>query len=201
MIKPLISNKELNDFLRDNREKSLRFLQGRYSALPIDDLEDVYQESSIALYQKIQNGELAELSSSLYSYFLGMCRNQIEKWLRDNHIQQTLHKEETDFNDTDENVNEDRLADLEMWAGTYEMDEDFSSVEYQEFLVKVKESVRNMPAPCNQVLWSYYWEGFSHKQIAELYGMKSEDVCKTQASRCKKKFCELIKRIRPNYGK
>ena len=81
------------------------------------------------------------------------------------------------------------------------MDEDCNTVEYQEFLVKVKEGVRNMPAPCNQVLWSYYWDGFSHKQIAELYGMKSEDVCKTQASRCKKKFSEFIKRIRPNYGK
>lgn len=201
MIKPLISNKELNDFLRDSREKSLRFLQGRYSNLPMDDLEDVYQESSIALYQKIQTGELSELASSLYSYFLGICKNQTEKWIRDNHIQQIFYKEETELNDADENINEDRLADLDIWAGTYEMDEDCNSTEYQEFLDKVKEGVRNMPAPCNQVLWSYYWDDFSHKQIAELYGMKSEDVCKTQASRCKKKFSEFIKRIRPTYGK
>lgn len=201
MIKPLITNKELNDFLRESREKSLRFLHGRYTNLPMDDLEDVYQESSIALYQKIQAGDLSELTSSLYSYFLGICKNQTEKWIRDNHIQQIFHKEDIEFNDADENVNEDRLADLEIWVGTYEMEEDFTHVEYHDFLEKVKDGVRNMPAPCNQVLWSYYWDGFSHQKIAELYGMKNEDVCKTQASRCKKKFSEFIKRIRPNYGK
>jgi len=199
MIQPLINSRELNDFLRNSREKSLRFLKGRYSALPMEDLEDVYQESSIVLYQKIQTGELSELSSSLYSYFLGICKNLTEKWIRDNHIQQITHTD--DYDDSDEGIDEERLNDLETWAGSYEIDEGFIPADYQDFLEKVKEGVRNMPSPCNQVLWSYYWDGFSHKQIAELYGMKSEDVSKTQASRCKNKFREFIQKIRPNYGK
>lgn len=201
MIKPLINNKELNDFLRDSREKSLCFLKVQYSVLPMEDLEDVYQESSVIFYQKIKAGELSELGRSAYYYFLGICKNQTAKWLRDNHIQQISYKENIETDEMDENVDEDRLNDLENWAGTYEMEDNCSHEAYQDFLEKVKEGVRNMPAPCNHVLWSYYWDGFSHKQIAELYGMKSEDVCKTQASRCKKKFSEFIKRIRPNYGK
>ena len=201
MIQPLINSKELNDFLRDSREKSLRFLQSKYTSLPIEDLEDVYQESAIALYQKIQSGGLSELTCSLYSYFLVICKNQAEKWLRDNHIQQMVYEESSNEEDIDENINKNRLEDLEKWVGLYDMDDDFNTVDYQCFLDKVKEGVRNMPAPCNQVLWSYYWDGFSHQQIAELYGMKSEDVCKTQASRCKKKFGEFIKKIKPHYGK
>lgn len=198
MVSLLINSKELNEFFTNSRAKSLLFLRNKYPSLIDEDFEDIYQESSIALYQNIMDGKLTQLSGSLYTYFLSICKNQTEKWIRDNHI---LSK--TNFADTFdldyEELDEDRLYELRQIVGS-ELPESQDNINYQNWIEdQVREGVKNMQPPCNQVLWSYYWDGFSHKAIATLYGMKSEDVCKTQASRCKHKFSEYLKKIIANY--
>ena len=78
----ILKGVKFNKFISENRESTLRYLRSKYDGLSFDDVEDIYQESSIALYNNIETGKLHELSSSLYTYFLKICINQSLKALR-----------------------------------------------------------------------------------------------------------------------
>jgi len=82
----------------------------------------------------------------------------------------------------------------------YDIAEEQTDQEYLNWIEQqVREGVRQMKPPCNQILWSFYWDGLSHRTIADMFGMKSEDVSKTQANRCKHKFSDFIKKVIASY--
>lgn len=219
MIKPLISNKELNDFLRDNREEALCILKRKYSSMSMAALEDVYQESSIALYKNIISEELIELTCPLFSYFVSICVNQTRKWYRNNVRtikDDVVDKQEDDYlkekhiiegrmvnvqRHDDEGFDMDRFSELTSLVGSFKSTDNLVNIEHQSFWSYIIEGAEKMSEPCNKILVGHYWKGLSYKEIAEAHGMKSEDVCKTQASRCRKKFTEFIKLRYPNYEK
>lgn len=57
---------------------------------------------------------------------------------------------------------------------------------------KVKEAVKELPNGFRNVLTLYLFEGFDHKEIAEILNI-SESTSKTQYKRAKDKLKELIK--------
>ena len=75
-----LQNIELNRFIADEKNKVLAYLRKSFSVLD-DDLSDIYQESSVALFVNIRDGKLTNLTSSLSTYFLRICINQTLKFL------------------------------------------------------------------------------------------------------------------------
>ena len=191
-------SKLLDEFFSANREKSLRFLQYKFTALSSQDIEDVYQDAALVLYTKIANGELSSLDCSLYTYFLSICINQSHKQLS-SYIKR-IDTQIDVINDFCLNkIQEDKLSELESLV--FSPQEDKDEHEFINWIEQqVRECVKEMKPPCNHILQGFYWEGFSHKTLAELYGMKNEDVCKTQANRCRNKFKEYIRKLVANYG-
>ena len=63
----------------------------------------------------------------------------------------------------------------------------------------VCEIVRELPDPCDKILWGFYRDGFSMKTLAEMYNYKNEGSVKVTKHRCSEKFrlrfMELSKRI------
>lgn len=189
----IITSVELNRFLTDNRQKTVNYLLARFSVLASEDVEDIYQEASITLFLKIKNGEMPALTSSLYSYFLSICVHQaLNKVNRSGRFSQF----DDNFIDFDiEPVQDDKLEELENLVG-YDIADEQTDQAYLDWIEQeVREGVKNMKPPCNHILWSFYWDGLSHRAIADMYGMKSEDVSKTQANRCKNKFSDFIKKV------
>lgn len=181
-------NRELNRFFLDNRTKSLNFLRKRYSSLSEDDLLDIYQESSLALFMNIHDGKLNNLTSSLYSYFLSICNNKALNTLRNTKRTLELDINKSITNEIDDDIfAESKISELESLVYSN------NSKLIEEDEERIRQCVKNMPKPCNQILWSQYWDKFSLKTIAELYGMKNEAVVKVQAMRCRNKFSEYIK--------
>ena len=82
-ILPLNRKREkvLNDFAREYKTRTLTFLN-QYFHLCKEDCEDVFQEASITLYLKATEGELDDLTSSLYTYFIGICKNKAFEQVR-----------------------------------------------------------------------------------------------------------------------
>lgn len=190
------SQKELNRFFRENKDKSINYLRSRYSSLSEDDLKDIYQDSSIALFMNIHDGKLQNLTSSLFSYFLSICNNKALNTVRG--IKKTIDIDESRniSNDMHDDIfQEQKISELEMLLNDNLQSTDnirrLKQIEENEELVR--QCVKNMPVPCNQILWGQYWDGLSHKTIAELYGMKNESVVKVQAMRCRNKFSEYLK--------
>ena len=76
-------DKVLNDFAKEYQSRTLSYLQKTFS-LSKEDSEDVFQEASIVLYRAAIDGKLDNLTSSLYTYFIGICNNKAHEQLRVN---------------------------------------------------------------------------------------------------------------------
>ena len=76
-----LQDKELNRFISDEKGKVLFYLRKKFS-LSDDDLEDIFQEASMALFLNGRNGKLSDLTCSMGTYFMRICINQTLKFLR-----------------------------------------------------------------------------------------------------------------------
>lgn len=180
---PIISNQInrqtlLNDFARRQRDKTIAFLQKNYS-LSIDDCEDVFQDSFIILYNNIKEGKLDNLTSSVSTYFMAICKNKTMELLRTKGKYISIPIEFSDENNvqfSDEKVN--TLLSL---------DTDESCIaEKKETLVR--KIVRNLPSPCDELLWGFYRDGLPMKQLANKFNYASENAVKVTKHRCCEKF-------------
>ncbi|HCY73053.1 MAG TPA: hypothetical protein DHU75_02705, partial [Rikenellaceae bacterium] len=71
----------LNRFATAEWSKALHYLSKSYGLSP-DDCKDVFQESFLTLYNNVADGKLTKLTSSLSTYFMGICRNKALELLR-----------------------------------------------------------------------------------------------------------------------
>lgn len=187
-----ITSKELNEFFATNQQRTLNYLCAYFPALR-DDVSDIFQDAAVELFLKIQKNELPVMTGSLYSYFLSMCKNMALNMV--NRMPSACAIDEN-RNDSDfEPIQDDKIEELESLVG-YDIADEQTDQAYLDWIEQeVREGVKNMKPPCNHILWSFYWDGLSHRAIADMYGMKSEDVSKTQANRCKNKFSDFIKKV------
>ena len=147
-----ITSSELNAFFAENRQRTLCYLESRFPVLQEDDIEDIFQDSSIALFLKIQNNELLDLTSSLYTFFLSICINQARNKVNRTHPTYLLSDNITDSDF--EPIRNDKLEELENLVG-YDIAEEQTDQEYLNWIEQqVREGVRQMKPPCNQILWS-----------------------------------------------
>ena len=52
----------------------------------------------------------------------------------------------------------------------------------------VRNIVRDLPSPCDELLWGYYRDGFSMKDLAERLNYANENTVKVTKHRCSEKF-------------
>lgn len=187
-----ITSKELNEFFATNQQRTLNYLCAYFPALK-DDVSDIFQDAAVALFLKIQKNELPVMTGSLYSYFLSMCKNMALNMV--NRMPSACIIDENRNGSDFEPIQDDKIEELESLVG-YDIADEQTDQAYLDWIEQeVREGVKNMKPPCNHILWSFYWDGLSHRAIADMYGMKSEDVSKTQANRCKNKFSDFIKKV------
>lgn len=182
------TQEKLNRFAAEQWDKALAYLQGTFS-LSRTDSEDIFQEAFIVLYQKITEGQLT-LTSSLSTFFIGICRNKAHERLRGmgkelNIIDEYPNTTKDEFED--ERI--DRLLALE---------DETDLIEARKEAI-VREIVSKLPEPCDKILWGFYRDGFSMKTLAQMYNYKSEGSVKVTKHRCgekfKARFMEIAKRF------
>ena len=171
------TQQKLNKFAAEQWDKALAYLQGSFS-LSRSDCEDIFQDAFVVLYKKIIDGEFV-LTSSLSTYFLGICRNKAYEKMRGmgkelNIIDEYPSSTKDEFED--ERI--DRLLALE---------DDTEYIEVRKEAI-VREIVSKLPSPCDKILWGFYRDGFSMKMLASMYNYKSEGSVKVTKHRCGEKF-------------
>ena len=171
------TQQKLNKFAAEQWDKTLAYLQGTFS-LSRSDCEDIFQEAFIVLYKKITDGEFV-LTSSLSTYFIGICRNKAYERMRGmgkklNIIDEYPNSTKDEFED--ERI--DRLLALE---------DDTEDIEARKEAV-VREIVSKLPSPCDKLLWGFYRDGFSMKTLAKMFNYNSENSVKVTKHRCGEKF-------------
>jgi len=149
-----------------------------------EDSEDIFQEASIVLYSNAIEGKLETMTSSLYTYFLGICNNKAHEQIRENgKIEKEYfggeQDEEGDF------VNNEML---EMKAARILSLIDEDEKEKNEMQLQVQNVVGNLSSPCRELLWAFYRDALSMKALASMFGYASESAVKVTKHRCQEKF-------------
>ena len=172
-------DKVLNDFAREYQSRTLSYLQNTFS-LSKEDSEDVFQEDTIVLYSAAIDGNI---TSSLYTYFIGICNNKAHEQLRAKGKAQIVYIEDYSVEANGERYNTllnkaEKLLDI--------IDKDEKRANERDGIVQ--DMVKQLPPPCDKLLWSYYRDALSMKVIAQMFHYASESVAKVTKHRCQEKF-------------
>ncbi len=182
------SNTALDAFIKSQRGRTIAYLQRNFSVSK-DECEDIFQDSFIILYQNAKEGKLDNLTSSVSTYFMAVCRNRTMELLRTKG--KYIHSPEGDEIQNATPFFESKINRV------LSFDNDEATIEQKEALVR--EIVKNLPSPCNELLWGFYRDGLSLKDLAERYGYSNENTVKVTKHRCcdkfKKRFSEMLHKL------
>ena len=185
--KAILDNASLEDFVSTEWLKINNYLNKTFG-LSQDDCKDVFQESFIILYKNISEGRLTTLTSSLSTYFTGICRYKALERIRQKAKYPTVD-DETSLALMDGEFKENKINTL---LNLY--DNEFE----KEKQGLVNRIVNCLPEPCNKILWGFYRDELSLKTLAKMYNY-SEGSIKVVKHRCTEKFRvryqELIKKF------
>ncbi len=175
-----LQNTNLNSFIAGERNKVMAYLRKSYSVSD-DDLSDIYQESSVALYMNVRDGKLSNLTSTLSTYFFRICINQTLKFLGKQQKVVPLF-DDSRLTNQDE-FRPDKIDELFLLCTEDEESENVSRAE------KIVQSIiGSMPETCKNVFQGYYWDNFTMTTIADMFGFANANSVKTQKYKCLQKF-------------
>ncbi len=169
----------LNHFASAEWPRVLNFLKNRYG-IDEDDCKDIFQESFIILYSNIRLGKLYEMTASLSTYFTSICKNKALEFLRGSTRSVNIDNE-TSLSLMEGEVKSEKIEAL------LALDEGDSTLEsLKEELVRT--IVKDLPSPCNELLWGFYRDNLSMKVLAAMFNYSSESSAKVTKHRCCEKF-------------
>ena len=175
------NERKLEKFAKEQWQKTRAYLISRYS-LSEDECADVFQDSLVILWKNINENKVdsKDLGLSSSTYFMTICRNKTMELLRSKSKYVTTPYEinpNKDHHDYQEDQVE-RILSLE----------DARENVQKEKEALVRDIVKNLPSPCNELLWGYYGDGHSMKMLAEMFNYASENAVKVTKHRCCEKF-------------
>ena len=186
-----LDNIELNRFISEEQGKVLSYLRKTFSVSD-DDLSDIYQESSVALFVNIRDGKLSNLTSTLSTYFLRICINQTLKFIGKRQKVVPLFNDSTITNK--DAFRSDKIDELYQLCTE---DEEAEKVARSEKIVQ--NIIDSMQDTCKNIFKGYYWDNFTTSTIADMFGFANANSVKAQKYKCLQKFRdkynELMRKI------
>lgn len=151
------------------KEDFFAFIRKQCGELPMEDLRDLYQEAFIAMHENIRNGKYEERPScSLKTYLFQIGLYKTWTYLKSR--RETVDLDERSMGKTEEGIlfeRQDRIYSI----------------------------VATMQSPCKEILFAFYWDGFSMDEIASLMSYKDATVAKSQKYRCVRKVADVFRQI------
>ena len=175
-----LKNQDLNRFISGEKCKIQTYLRKNYSVSD-NDIDDIFQEASMALFLNIRDGKLVNLTSSLGTYFMKVCINQTLKFLGKNSKNLPLIDENAISNKNA--IRGDKIDDL--YGFCMDTEEEDRKVRME---LLVNNIISSMTDTCKNILHGYYWNDFSTSTIADMFSFTSADSVKSQKYKCMNKF-------------
>lgn len=175
-----LQNQDLNRFISDERGRVLSYLRKQYSVSD-DDLDDIFQESSMALFLNVRDGKLSTLTSSLGTYFMKVCINQTLKFLSKDSKTKPLFDDRRLTNSNF--IHDDKIAEL--YGACVDAEEEERKTRME---LLVNNIIASMTDACKNILHGYYWDDFSTSTIADMFNFSDANSVKAQKYKCVKKF-------------
>ena len=183
--------KIFEQFIKEHEQKAMNTLSSKYSVLSKESIKDIIQDSYLTLYKNI---EAKKVNEPHYPYFLKICMNLSLKALRKQGKHMVVGINEDDIRQ------ENTVSMRKVESILQVCDEHESAVNEKKQLVR--DALGNMPARCQELLWSFYADELSWATIAGQFGLKNADTAKAAASRCRQTFKEKFNHLKSQfYGK
>ena len=178
-----VSNLIFNKVVENERENVLMWLKGRFKVLSFEDLEEVYNDGCLVLWEKMMDREFELMDKSMVGYLMRVCRNIGMHYLRKvNEDSESLDRIlERGFGVSDD----DECGIGEMFDV---MDERENEDERFEKLERVWSMLKEVD---RMILESYYVDGCKMEEIAKRIGYKNGNSVKSK----KKKVLMRIKEM------
>ena len=177
-------------FLEDVRAAVLQEARKRYGSSRLSP-EDLTQEALLVTFEKVHNGTLTRLTSSLKTYVIGVLKKKGLEAQRDqSKFASVPYQSGQNADDVIDPVDIGTAQNaIDRWLNK-------DSIEEQDELQSaVYDIVANMADPCKTILWAYYWEDNSMREIAAMMDYNNARVATTQKSRCMTKVKTAMEEI------
>lgn len=175
-----LPNQDLNRFISGEKGKIQTYLRKNYSVSD-DDIDDIFQEASVALYLNIRDGKLSSLTSSLGTYFMKVCINQTLKFMGKKSKVMPLIDENRISNTN--SVRDDKIDEL--YGFCMDTEEEDRKIRME---LLVNNIIASMTDTCRNILHGYYWDDYSTSTIADMFSFSDANSVKAQKYKCVKKF-------------
>ena len=182
------TDREWNRFISGERGKVLTFLRKNYSVSD-DDLDDIFQEASKAIFLNVQEGKLTSLTSSLNTYFMKVCINQTLKFIGKKSKVMPLIDENRISNKNA--VRDDKIDEL--YGFCMDTEEEDRKIRME---LLVNNIIASMTDTCKNILHGYYWNDYSTSTIADIFNFTDANSVKAQKYKCVKKFREKYNELK-----
>ncbi len=178
-----VSSLIYNKVVDGERENVLLRLMGKFKSLRFEDLEEVYDDGCLVLWEKMNNGvELKE--KSLVGYLVRICRNIGMHYLRklneDVESLDRILERGFEMRDDEENGIE-AMFDV--------MDEEGNDDEVFERLDLAWKKLKKVD---QMILESYYVDGCRMEEIARRSGYRNGNSVKSKKNKVLRKMMEMI---------
>lgn len=173
----------VKDFYESMRPKFIRILTAKYSSLRLDEAEDLYQDTFLAVKDNIEAGRVRG-DTSWNAYIIQIGVNLASKYLRKAQLMDSMDEYE-------EGDNPNKFVAFTSLSSE-DQDDTLQSIEVQAIL---GDELQHSPGRCYKILRLFYWVSMDLTKIAEEVGLKNADSVKVTKSRCMK---DLISRVKEN---
>lgn len=175
-----LQNQDLNRFISGEKGKIQTYLRKNYSVSD-DDIDDIFQEASMALFLNLRDGKLSCLTSSLGTYFMKVCINQTLKFIGKKSKVMPLIDENRISNTN--SVRDDKIDEL--YGFCMDTEEEDRKIRME---LLVNNIIASMTDTCRNILHGYYWDDYSTSTIADMFSFSDANSVKAQKYKCVKKF-------------
>jgi hypothetical protein len=153
------------------------------------ELDDVFHDAAIVLYEKIIKGNF-ELTSTLQTYLNSVCRFQLfNKFKTDNKTASYEDYKGNEENDDDENFGFDKTI-------TDALDEiDDPKETLLVALEKALEAMKEAGGHCYELLTLFWYHKKSIKDLTQHFGYSNADNTKNQKAKCQKRLEKMAYNI------
>ena len=178
------SNLIFNKVVDGERENVLMRLMGKFKSLRYEDLEEIYDDGCLVLWEKIMDKEFKLREKSLVGYLVRVCRNIGMHYLRKvNEDVESLDR----ILERGYEMREDDERGIEAMFDV--MEEKGSENEIFERLDMVWSKLKKVD---RMILESYYVDGCRMEEIAKRVGYRNGNSVKSKKNRVLRRMMEMM---------
>lgn len=177
LLKDIQDNQTTNRIYTELRTGFFAYIHVAVRLITEEELEEVYNDSFLALCDNISSGKLQTLTCSLQTYINQIGRNKAISLLRAKDNTTEIPNYEIGFSNSSFDIADDDETNVEMREEIYRIVQEFDCDK------------------CRKILFGFYWQHQSLETLAQLIGARSADVVKTEKSRCMKRLREKVKEV------